>query len=81
MAERFREDIITDDFVERILEKYFGNRNFKLVEFTATPGTTKGDNYMGDLVTTQRFYKTGVNVSRFLSEISSLTKSTRINQF
>ena len=50
MAERFREDIINEDFIVRVLKHHRAGKEVELLEFSANTGTSKGDNYMGDLV-------------------------------
>ena len=50
-AARFREDIINDEFIVRVLKHHLAGKEVELVEFSADAGTAKGDNYMGDLVT------------------------------
>lgn len=49
-AARFREDIINDEFIVRVLKHHLAGKEVELVEFSADAGTAKGDNYMGDLV-------------------------------
>ena len=54
-AARFREDIINDEFIVRVLKHHRVGKDVELLEFSASAGTTKGDNYMGDLVSPMAF--------------------------
>jgi|688.fasta_scaffold720583_1 hypothetical protein len=46
----FRDDIINEEFIKKVLEHHLATKHFELIDFQVNAGTAKGDNYMGDLV-------------------------------
>ena len=73
-----REDIINEEFIQKVLSHHLKDQasNFKLLDFQTSSGTSKGDNYMGDLVSAEVRVKVGDQEKTFLWMIKLLKPDT-----